>query len=68
MLVEAVLLLILCFSPYIFICNMLIYIYIYICTYGVSQEERSILWEAIVLVILSKKVCEQVFCSKRFLR
>ena len=33
-----------------------VYIYIYIYIYRVIQEESALLWEMIVLVILSKKV------------
>jgi hypothetical protein len=33
-----------------------IYIYIYTYIYRVSQEERTIFWEVIVSVILSKKL------------
>jgi hypothetical protein len=41
-------------------CNIYVYIYmcvcVCVCVYSVSQEERSIFWEVIVSVILSKKL------------
>jgi hypothetical protein len=36
--------------------------------YMISQEEKSILWEVIVLVILSKKECVDVSYSEWLLR
>jgi len=49
-----------CMRMYIcmYVCYVCMYVCVckYVCTYRVSQEERSIFWEVIVSVILSKNI------------